>query len=416
MRCFGAAARRLGRLGDIMSASDFLIIGGGVIGINIAREIRKEFANASVTVIEKEPSCGSHASGRNSGVLHAGFYYTADSLKARFTRDGNRLLTEYCERRKIPINKCGKIVVARDEAEDRMLDELLRRGAKNGVALEEVSGDHVREIEPRAITFERAIFSPTTSSADPGAVIKCMEQDARSEGISIHNDVSYIKTTQNRVTTTKGAYDAGYVINASGLYADKIARDFGFSERFRILPFKGLYLKSDEPPGAFRTNVYPVPDLQNPFLGVHVTVQVDGHVKLGPTAIPALWREQYNGVDNFRVGEFIEIVARSASFFAASGFDFKRLAVSEVRKYSRRRMVSLASSLAHGITEANFTHWSKPGIRAQLVDVKARKLEMDFVLEGDKKSMHVLNAVSPGWTCSIPFSRHVVQEIKRRLN
>jgi L-2-hydroxyglutarate oxidase LhgO len=199
------------------------------------------------------------------------------------------------------------------------------------------------------------------------------------------------------------------------LYADKIAQDFGFSQRFRIMPFKGLYLKSDEPPGAFRTNVYPVPDLRNPFLGVHVTVQVDGHVKLGPTAIPALWREQYNGVKNFRAREFFEIASRSASFFAASDFDFKRLAMTEVRKYSRHRMVSLASSLAHGITEANFRHWSKPGIRAQLVDIKARKLEMDFVLEGDSKSMHVLNAVSPGWTCSIPFSRYVVQEIKGKL-
>jgi (S)-2-hydroxyglutarate dehydrogenase len=399
-----------------MPTADFLIIGGGIIGLNVAREIKKTFTDASVIVIEKEPSCGWHASGRNSGVLHAGFYYTADSLKARFTREGNRLLTEYCEPRKIPINKCGKLVVARDETEDRMLDELLRRGKSNGVLLEEVSADEARKIEPRAITFNRAIFSPTTSSADPNAVLKCMEQDAHLEGICIHNAVSYIKVAQNRVATTSSTYDVGYIVNASGLYADKIARDFGFSQRYRILPFKGLYLKSDEPPGSFRTNVYPVPDLRNPFLGVHVTVQVDGHAKLGPTAIPALWREQYNGVDNFRISEFVEIVSRSASFFAASGFDFKRLAISEVRKYSRRRMVSLASSLAHGITEATFRHWSKPGIRAQLVDIKARKLEMDFVLEGDEKSMHVLNAVSPGWTCSIPFARYVAEKIGRSLN
>jgi L-2-hydroxyglutarate oxidase len=395
--------------------SDFLVIGGGIIGINIAREIKKAFSQASVTILEKESSCGLHASGRNSGVLHAGFYYTADSLKARFTRDGNRLLTEYCDSRNIPINKCGKIVVARDEAEDQMLDELLRRGERNGVVLEEISADQARAIEPRAITFRRAIFSPTTSSAEPRAVVRGMEQDARSEGVSIQSGVSYVGATQNRVTTSHGTYDAGYVVNAAGLYADKVAQDFGFSQRYRILPFKGLYLKSDEPPGAFRTNVYPVPDLGNPFLGVHITVQVDGHVKLGPTAIPALWREQYNGIDNFRVREFLEIAARSASFFAASSFDFKRLAMTEVRKYSHRRMVSLASSLVHGVTEANFKHWSKPGIRAQLVDIKARKLEMDFVLEGDKKSMHVLNAVSPGWTCSIPFSRHIVGEIKRRL-
>jgi (S)-2-hydroxyglutarate dehydrogenase len=398
-----------------MQTSDFLVIGGGIIGLNIARQLKKVFADASVTLLEKESSCGQHGSGRNSGVLHAGFYYTADSMKARFTREGNRSLTEYCEARKISINKCGKLVVARDEAEDRMLDELLSRGKRNGVLLQEVNAEEAKEIEPRAITFKRAIFSPTTSSADPAAVAQAVVEDARLEGVHIYNGVRYLGATENRITTSDQTYEAGYVVNAAGLYADKIAQDFGFSERFRILPFKGLYLKSDEPPGAFRTNVYPVPDLRNPFLGVHVTVQVDGHVKLGPTAIPALWREQYNGVNNFELKEFLEIASRSASFFAASGFDFKRLAMTEMRKYSRRRMVSLASSLAHGITEANFKHWSKPGIRAQLVDIKARKLEMDFVLEGNDRSMHVLNAVSPGWTCSIPFSRHVVEEIKGKL-
>jgi L-2-hydroxyglutarate oxidase len=398
-----------------MPTSDFIVIGGGVIGLNIARELRKTFSNASVTLLEKESSCGQHASGRNSGVLHAGFYYTADSMKARFTREGNQFLTEYCNARRIPINKCGKLVVARDESEDRMLGELLNRGKRNGVVLEEVSADEARKIEPRAITYQRAIFSPTTSSADPSAVARAIVEDARREGVRIETGVQYLKATGNHITTTGQSFEAGYIVNSAGLYADKIAQDFGFSQRFRIMPFKGLYLKSDEPPGAFRTNVYPVPDLRNPFLGVHVTVQVDGHVKLGPTAIPALWREQYNGVKNFRAREFFEIASRSASFFAASDFDFKRLAMTEVRKYSRHRMVSLASSLAHGITEANFRHWSKPGIRAQLVDIKARKLEMDFVLEGDSKSMHVLNAVSPGWTCSIPFSRYVVQEIKGKL-
>jgi L-2-hydroxyglutarate oxidase LhgO len=159
-----------------------------------------------------------------------------------------------------------------------------------------------------------------------------------------------------------------------------------------------------------------VPDLRNPFLGVHVTLQVDGKVKLGPTAIPALWREQYNGVENFRAGEFLEISSRSASFFATSSFDFKRLAVSEMRKYSRRHMISLASSLASGLTPESFKHWSMPGIRAQLVDIKARKLEMDFVLEGDSRSMHVLNAVSPAWTCSIPFSRYVVAQVDRKIH
>jgi L-2-hydroxyglutarate oxidase LhgO len=399
-----------------MPTADFLVIGGGVIGLNVARELKQAYPDGRIVVLEKEAACGMHASGRNSGVLHAGFYYTADSLKARFTREGNRLLTGYCERHHIPVNKCGKLVVARNEAEDRMLDELLLRGKRNRVPLEQVSIEDVRKIEPRAKTHARAIFSPTTSSADPSIVLKQMEEDAKKEGVAIHSSARFIKAVKNQVITSKGLFDAGYVVNAAGLHADQVAQHFGFSQRYRILPFKGLYLKSEAPPGAFRTNIYPVPDLRNPFLGVHVTVQVDGGAKLGPTAIPALWREQYDGMSNFRFQEFIEITSRSAGLLGASSFDFKRLALSEARKYSRRHMVSLASSLAHGITTDVFRHWSRPGIRAQLMDIQSRKLEMDFVLEGDERSMHILNAVSPGWTCSIPFSRHVVEEVKRRIN
>src|SRR5918999_6214188 len=132
--------------------TDFLIIGGGVIGLNLALQIRRRHSASKIILIEKESHCGKHASGRNSGVLHAGFYYTADSMKARFTREGNQFLTEYCNARRIPINKCGKLVVARDESEDRMLGELLNRGKRNGVVLEEVSADEARKIEPRAIT------------------------------------------------------------------------------------------------------------------------------------------------------------------------------------------------------------------------------------------------------------------------
>ena len=215
--------------------------------------------------------------------------------------------------------------------------------------------------------------------------------------------------------TPQESFSAGHVVNAAGLYADKIALDFGFSERYRILPFKGLYLYSDEPPDAFRTNIYPVPDLRNPFLGVHFTVKEDGHVKIGPTAIPALWREQYRGFDNFKFGEFIEVLFREAGLMMSSTFDFQKLALAEVQKYSRPRLVALASHLAHGVRPEHYTRWGEPGIRAQLLDIKERKLEMDFVIEGDKHSTHLLNAVSPGWTCSIPFARHAVDQIEMAM-
>jgi len=397
-----------------MITTDFLVIGGGVVGISIARELKQRHPGASVTLIEKEPKTGLHGSGRNSGVIRAGFYYSADSLKAKLTRAGNIALTDYCEAKGIPLNRCGKLVVAKDAGDLPQLDELLRRGAANGVPLESLSEEQSCAIEPRVKTHKRAIFSPTTSTADPHLVIAAMEEDALAEGITIYHDASYLGRKGSTILTARGAFEAGHVINSAGLYADRVARDFGFSERYRILPFKGLYLYSDEPAGAFRTNIYPVPDLRNPFLGVHFTIKANGHAKIGPTAIPALWREQYRGLDNFSLGEFVEVLFREAGLMVSANFDFKKLALEEIRKYSRLHLVSLASKLAHGVKASDYTHWGEPGIRAQLLDIKARKLEMDFVIEGDAKSTHVLNAVSPGWTCSIPFAGYVVDLIEKK--
>jgi len=398
------------------TVSDFLVIGGGVIGIGIASELKRRYPDCSVSLIEKETSCGQHASGRNSGVLHAGFYYSADSLKAKFTRQGNAELTEYCRVQGLPINPCGKLVVAQSEADLPLLDELLRRGRANGVELIEVDERTAREIEPRAITLERAIFSPTTSSVDPGAVLRALEQQARREGVDIHCGAGFVDRSGENIRTTTGTIKAGYVVNAAGLYADAVARSFGFARDYRILPFKGLYLYSNEAVGSLRTNIYPVPDLRNPFLGVHFTITVDGHAKVGPTAIPAFWREQYGGGEGFRSSEFFEIMLRQLGLLVSARFGFVRLAIEELRKYSRARMVSLASALVREVRAEQYLRWGRPGIRAQLLNIRSRKLEMDFVFEGDKRSFHVLNAVSPGFTCCLPFSRFVCDAIAEQVN
>jgi len=395
--------------------SDFLVIGGGVIGLNIARQLKRVYTDSSVRVIEKEPECGLHASGRNSGVLHAGFYYTPDSLKAKFTRLGNQLLTEYCEQKHLAMNKCGKLVVAKDEQDHPAMDVLLQRGKANGIQLEELTEDEATRIEPRVKTCERALFSPTTTTVNPVEVLHAMTADAIREGVVIERGVQYLSKNGRGLTTSSGVYEAGYVVNAAGLFADRLARDYGFSERYRILPFKGLYLYSNEPVGAIRTNIYPVPDLRNPFLGVHATVTVDGHMKIGPTAIPAFWREQYHGLENFSVSDCVEVLGRQLGLLVFSGFDFKRLALEELKKYSRPHLVGLSAHLLSGLHDSQFTKWGRPGIRAQLMDIKKKKLEMDFVVEGDEKSMHVLNAVSPGFTCSLPFSEYVCQTIQTSL-
>jgi L-2-hydroxyglutarate oxidase LhgO len=369
-----------------------------------------------VHLLEKEADCGLHASGRNSGVLHAGFYYSPDSLKAKFTWTGNRLLTAYCEEKRISLNKCGKLVVAKDQADHAGLDELLKRGRANGIPLEEISEKDAKAIEPRVKTCERALFSPATSTVDPVLVMQAMKKDAVDEGVQLHCGVRYFGSSKGQVVTTLGTHDVGYVVNAAGLYADRVARDYGFCDHYRILPFKGLYLYSSEPAGSIRTNIYPVPDLKNPFLGVHFTVAASGKAKIGPTAIPGLWREQYGGMANFRWREFFEVVMRGVGLLTNSEFDFKTLALTEMAKYSKSKMVALASELVEGIRPEHYQQWGKPGIRAQLVDITKRKLEMDFVLEGDRHSMHVLNAVSPAFTCGIPFSEHVCKRIQAILN
>ncbi|MDR2877378.1 MAG: L-2-hydroxyglutarate oxidase [Chromatiales bacterium] len=392
---------------------DFLVIGGGIIGLNVAIAIKTRHPDNSVILIDKEPHLGAHASGRNSGVLHAGFYYDASSLKARFSRDGNKAMKDYCESRGLSINRCGKLVVARDDNELNVLMELYRRGQANQVEVQLVDEKQAAEIEPRAKVYQQAIFSPTTASVNPREVVESLTRDAFALGITILTDTRYAGHKGNTVTTSQGSITAGYIINTAGLYADRIAMGFGFSKSHRILPFKGLYIYSDEPVGALRTNIYPVPDLRNPFLGVHFTLTVDGHIKIGPTATPAFWREHYQGLTNFNAEEMFEIVMRDLGLMLSNDFGFRKLAVHELMKSFKPVMVSQAAQLARGVEISNYQRWAPPGIRAQLFDIKKRRLETDFKYEGDNRSFHVLNAVSPAFTCSIPFAAHLVDEVER---
>ena len=397
--------------------TDFLVVGGGILGLTLALELKRRQEDSSVTLLEKEPACGLHASGRNSGVLHAGFYYSADTLKAQLTREGNRQLAAYCTERGLRLDNCGKLVVAKDAADLAGLEELQRRGRTNGVELEVLSVDDVRRLEPRARTYERALFSPSTATVDPAEIVASLVRDARAAGIVLLTGAAYQGRARGRaVLTSAGTIDAGYVVNAAGLYADRVARDFGFSERYRILPFRGRYLVA--PPGALgvRTHVYPVPALANPFLGVHVTRAVDGSVKIGPTATPALWREQYDGWRNFKLGECLSIAGRELGMLVRNDFGFRRLALAELRAYGRRGLVRRAARLVDGVRAARFRRWGRPGIRAQLFDVRERRLEMDFRYEGDDRSFHVLNAVSPAFTCALPLAEYLVQRIEERLH
>ncbi len=396
--------------------TDFLVVGGGIVGLTTALEIGRRFPGRKITVLEKENHLAAHGSGRNSGVLHAGFYYTADTLKARLTRDGNLRMQDYCREKGLPLNKCGKLVVATTEEELPSLDILLERGAKNRVRLEDISEEDAKKIEPRVKTLGRAIWSPDTASVDPPTIVESLARDCHQAGIEVRMSCAYVKRARGGILTTGGLFSPGYVVNAAGLYADRVANDFGFGENYSIVPFKGLFLYSSEPPEAIHTNIYPVPNLQHPFLGVHFTVTVDGQNKIGPTAIPCLWREQYGWTERFRPGEMVEAAGIMTGLLVKGGFDFRSLAAEEFRKYSRRYLASKGALLAEGVKLENYQKWGRPGIRAQLVSRKERKMIMDFILEGDNRSFHILNAVSPAFTCALSFSEHVVDEMQKRIS
>ena len=249
--------------------ADFLIVGAGIMGLALAREIRVREPAARIGVVEKEPVPAWHASGRNSGVFHAGFYYTSDSLKALFTREGNRLWRDYCRERGLATNPCGKVVVARNEAEVEGIRELKRRGDKNGVEVSIVDERELAQIEPNARTCGIALWSPTTTTVDPGAVAKSLAADLASRWVQFFYGTPYRTNLGNRrIRAGETVFSYGTFVNAAGLHADRIARDFGFARNVTILPFKGVYLEyegataQDSP---VRTNIDPVPDLAQPF-------------------------------------------------------------------------------------------------------------------------------------------------------
>lgn len=396
-----------------MKTHAFTIIGGGIVGLFVTRELKSRYPKSKIAIIEKEPDVSLHASGRNSGVLHAGFYYTADSLKAKFTRDGNKFMREFCKDNKLTINNCGKLVVATDHSELSGIKELKSRADKNGVKLEWVTEQEMASIDPNAKTVERALFSETTSTVNPTEISQCLKKELLSKGVEFYFDTKFQYFTKGVIKTDKEDFQSGYVINCAGLYADKIAHKFGFGKNFALIPFKGIYLKYSGNNPPVRTNIYPVPNLANPFLGVHFTITVDGVIKIGPTAIPAFWRENYQGMSNFKLNELLQTLGFESRLFLTNSFGFRSLAFEEMKKYKKSHLVNLASKLVKNLDKDGFLEWSKPGIRAQLLDVNSLKLVQDFVFEGDKKSMHVLNAVSPAFTSAYPIAKYLVDKIDK---
>ena len=373
-----------------------LIVGAGIVGMTLAYEWREINPNDEIVIIDKESHEAFHASGKNSGILHAGFYYNTDSLKAKLTADGNKLMKNFCKSKNIKINETGKLVVAKNEDEVETLKELERRSEANKAGAYLISKEEAKKIDPNAKTYKYALYSPNTASVNPREVCRILREDLESKGVKFIFNMPFEKYNKS--------YD--FLINAAGLYADKIAHQFKAGLDYSVIPFKGLYLKylgSDK----IKTQIYPVPNIKNPFLGVHFTLMADNTIKIGPTAIPAFWRENYSGFNRFDFKEMIEILGIEAKMFFTHKW-FRDLAFYEMRYYLPRNLINEAKKLVYKL-RGDFKVYP-PGIRAQLVDMKDLSLVMDFLVERKKNQIHILNAVSPAFTASFAFAKYVLGE------
>ncbi|MDN5086585.1 L-2-hydroxyglutarate oxidase [Aliarcobacter butzleri] len=378
---------------------DYLIVGSGIIGMTIAYELINQNNSLKIAIIDKEDNVAKHASGRNSGVLHAGFYYTANSLKAKFTVDGNKFMKEFCSNYDIAVKATQKIVVAKDEKELEGIYELQKRAEINGVDTKVIDEEEVLKIDSNIKTYKKALFSPNTASVDPKEVCYKLRDILKEKGVKFFFNTSF--------EDCKLEYK--YLINSAGTYADKIAQKFGLAKNYTMLPFKGIYLKYMTNKTDIKTNIYPVPNLANPFLGVHYTITSDGSIKIGPTAIPAFWRENYENFRNFNLQEMIEILYYEVKLFLFNSFNFRNLAIEEMKNYNSKIFIQKAKNMVKDI--GNDFKPIPAGIRAQLLNTKTNELVQDFVVEHGVNSTHVLNAVSPAFTCSFAFAKYVVNEI-----
>jgi L-2-hydroxyglutarate oxidase LhgO len=389
---------------------DFLVIGAGIVGISIGNSLLDKFPKARVLIADKESQPGSHASGRNSGVLHAGFYYSPESLKAKFCRDGNLALNEVIARHDIPIRRTGKVVVTKNLDELPRLQKLYERGIANGVKLDLLPATDLNKFEPLAKTCGNFLWSPSTAVSDPQAVIQALARDFISKGGVLKLNTSVQVTDEQEVFLNSQKMKVEQIINAAGVNALYFAQRFGVGKQYSLLPVLGLYKTISDSQLPLQTLVYPVPNPKNPFLGVHFTLTTDHKIKIGPTAIPVIGREQYSLSDGFDLRDLQNSTSAVGALARNSLSNLISLAATEFPKIFTRNLIHNGSKLVPTVVKTASWETKRPGLRAQLVDKSTGEFEQDFVVEKTGKYVHILNAVSPGWTASIPFADWVVEK------
>jgi L-2-hydroxyglutarate oxidase LhgO len=389
---------------------DVLIIGAGVMGLATGMALLERMPKLRVIVVDKEAGLAKHASGRNSGVLHAGFYYSPDSLKARFCRDGNRAIRLLAKKHRVPVREIGKVVVARNQDENLRLQSLFERGLKNGVDLDLIDAHRISDYEPLAQSFEKFLWSPSTAISDSQAIVKAMSYEFAAMGGQILFEKKInLKKSNGEILDNSGVFMARHYVNAAGANADRISRSIGIGNEYAMLPFMGVYRATSEMNLPLRRLVYPVPHPINPFLGVHFTLTIDKKVKIGPTAIPIAGREQYSLLEGWSGSDIVQAIKGTTALIRGDAHDFGAILKSELPKFLQSTLVRESAELVPSVK--SIVRWDKkpPGIRAQLVHLPSGRLEQDFVVRNYLNSTHILNAVSPGWTSAIPFGRYIAE-------
>lgn len=381
---------------------DIVIVGGGIIGITLAIHIAKNDKNTSILVIEKEKGPGLHASGRNSGVIHAGFYYGPNTLKAKFCKEGNQRLHEKCAELSVPVTRTGKVVVTQNSKETPELEKLFHRAIENGVEVQILEDKFLSNFEPLAKSSGGFIWSPTTSVSDPKLLISKLAQQAKDLGVQFAFG-SKPEFRNGRLIIDEAIIGYRHLVNSAGTQAIEIAQLFGAGKNYSMMPFLGTYAYLDAKTLPLRTLVYPLPHSVNPFLGVHFTITSDGFTKIGPSAIPIIGGEQYD----FSIIPRTKEIRQTIKSFLAMGMRHPNSTLGlirrEVPKISLNNIVKEANKLVPSASKSGVWKRKPGGIRSQLVDLRSGRLEQDFIVESTNRETHILNAVSPGWTSSIPF-------------
>jgi L-2-hydroxyglutarate oxidase LhgO len=394
--------------------SDVLVIGGGIIGVSTARALLKRQPKLTLALLEKEHGLAQHTSGHNSGVLHAGYNQKPGSLKARLCVEGNRLIREYCVATRLPILENGILVVARRPDELGILQELYRRGKANRApGLEIIGQNDLNRREPNVVGIQ-ALWAPSGAAVDSSALVHRMAQDAQKDGalFFLNHPVRAIEKVSNgfRVSTPTREFSCSRLINCAGLQADRVAHLLGAGLDYTIVPFRGEYFKLG--PGLrdrVHAMVYPTPDLNFPFLGIHWTKTVHGDLKVGPNASIAFGRESYRFWD-IHPHDCLEMLSKPGVWRLLGNPDFRRLVRQQIRtSLSRRTFLREATGLIRCVALGDFEP-GPAGIRAQLIDRQGRLVD-DLLIERKDGALHVLNAVSPGMTCSMAFAEYLCDQV-----